>query len=103
MYAAAERKCSCTEAFLSTQIKTNGGDKETDVNELAVRPCGEPSAASTAATVIPVAKAPQAWRNNSGEKGRETGTGVSLDNFVTLILSSIFSRYSAFARRIVRN
>ena len=37
------RKCPSTFALWSTQTSTRGGASETDVNELAVMPCGLPS------------------------------------------------------------
>jgi hypothetical protein len=46
-------------------MRTSGGSQETDVKELAVRPCGAPSIPVTVVTVMPVAKAAQARRKES--------------------------------------
>jgi hypothetical protein len=47
---------------------TKGGDSETELNELAVSPTNEPSAARAVTMVTPVANMPKACRNWSGEK-----------------------------------
>lgn len=46
---------------------------ETLVKELAVKPCGVPSAARAVETVIPVANRAQARRNRAGSKGSFMG------------------------------
>ena len=70
-------------ASFAMQINTNGGFKETDVNEFTVRPCGLPSQPVTVATAMPVAKAPQARRNST----LLTDAVCLLDKVKTLILS----------------
>src|SRR4051812_28106327 len=48
---------------------TSGGDSDTVLNELTVRPTGSPSAVRVVTTVTPVTKAPSARRNSAGSIG----------------------------------
>src|SRR5438128_8126393 len=49
--------------------RTSGGSSDTDVNELAVKPRGEPSGWIVVTTVTPVTNAPSARRNSARSKG----------------------------------
>ena len=67
-------------------MSTSGGQQETDVKELAVRPYGVPSLPDTVQTVMPVANREQARRKLTGSI-METGAVIGLDKLVTSILS----------------
>src|ERR1035437_9408989 len=49
--------------LLSTQTRMSGGSSDTDVKELAVRPCASPAWLRIVTMATPVAKCPQAMRN----------------------------------------
>jgi hypothetical protein len=69
------------------QIRTSGGLRDTEVNELTVRPWGTPCPSSTLAIVTPEAKRPQARRNSSLVTGAMRPEGPSLDMSINSILS----------------
>src|SRR5438552_2605905 len=49
--------------LLSTQTRIRGGSSDTDVKELAVKPCDSPASLRIVTTATPVAKCPHAMRN----------------------------------------
>ena len=65
------------------QSNTSAGSTDTLVNELAVKPCGNPSGAITVAIVIPVA-------NREHARRKETAS-TTLDMTLNLILSWSFT------------
>ena len=57
---------------------TNGGVRDTELNEFTVKPTGEPSGERVVTTVMPVAKVAKASRNASGETSEGTGAGCRM-------------------------
>ena len=59
---------------------TNGGERDTELNELAVRPTNPPCSSRAVMMVTPVAKLPKASRNSRVEKSGASGWyGIGTD------------------------
>ena len=73
-------------ADLARLHSTKGGDKDTELKELAVSPTKAPAALHAVTIVTPVANIPKAWRNSACEKlGAMAREEVSINGMVAIL------------------